>query len=207
MTFIKICGIRTPAVLRHCDDLGVDYVGLVFVAGSPRFLSVAEARGLLQEYRPRAKVVALTVDAPLGLLAELIHAVRPDFLQLHGQETPEYAKTVKEQFGVGIIKAIGVRTAADIERGALYPAADMLLYDAPPLPHQAGGTGQTADWGLFTGQGIRRPWLLAGGLRPDTAAQALRVTGADGVDVSSGVESALGIKDIDKISDFFRACR
>lgn len=207
MTLIKICGVRTPAILRHCDDLGVEYVGLVFVKESPRFLSVDAAVSLLNEYRPRAKVVILTANASLEFLAEIVTMVRPDFLQLHGQETPEYVSIIKEKFRTGIIKAIGVRTLFDIERGGLYTAADMLLYDAPPLPNQAGGTGQTVEWGLFSGQSIRRPWMLAGGLRPDTVAQALRLTGADGVDVSSGVESGLGIKDADKIMAFVRACR
>ncbi len=207
---VKICGLATPATLDAALAAGADMVGFVFFPKSPRNLGFEAARALGARARGRAQVVALTVDADDALLTQVVEALDPDILQLHGQETPARAAAIGDRFGRATMKAIGVAEPADLARAAGYDgAADFLLIDAKPpkgavLP---GGNGLPFDWRLVRGFAPNRPWLLSGGLGPDTVAEAIRATGARGVDVSSGVESAPGRKDETKIAAFVAAAR
>jgi len=207
---IKICGLSTAPTLDAALDAGADVVGFVFFEKSPRHLALDAARALAQRARGRAKIAALTVDASDAALAAIVAAVAPDFLQLHGRETPARVMEIKRRFGLAAIKAIGVSGAGDLAAaGAYAEAADRLLFDAkaPKDARHPGGNGVAFDWRLLAGLESPRPWLLSGGLDPDNVAQAIAVTGARGVDVSSGVESAPGVKDIARIEAFVAAAR
>ena len=175
---------------------------------SPRHLEPLHAATLFDRVRGRAKVVAVTVDADDARLTEIALILKPDLIQLHGRETPERAMRVRELTGAGIIRALAVSSAADIEAAKVWePVVDHLMFDARPPSGSAlpGGVGASFDWTLLGGQTFRKPWFLAGGLTPDNVAQAVAVSGAPMVDVSSGVESAPGVKDIDRIKAFLRA--
>ncbi|MGH6817167.1 MAG: phosphoribosylanthranilate isomerase [Methylovirgula sp.] len=206
---IKICGLSTPETLEAALAAGADMVGFVRFAKSPRHLSLAAAQSLGRQVGGRARKVLLTVDADEPALAAAIEALKPDLLQLHGNETPQRVAALKARFGLPVMKAIAIGTAADLARIAAYePAADMLLLDSRAadsvLP---GGSGKTFDWTLLGGLDLRKPWLLAGGLDAGNVGMALAATHAPGVDVSSGVESAPGVKDVAKISAFVAAAR
>lgn len=183
--------------------------GFVFFEKSPRHIDLATARRLGEIGAGRIQKVALSVDAGDDALAATIEALAPDYLQLHGSETPQRAAAVKERFGLKIIKAIGVATAADVEKGAAYRDADMLIYDAKPLPDATlpGGNGVAFDWKLMRGLAHKKPWLLSGGLEASNVGEALCISGAAGVDVSSGVERARGVKDVERIGAFVAAAR
>lgn len=208
MTDVKICGLTTPETLDAALDGGAAFVGAVVYPRSPRHLEPLHAATLFDRARGRAKVVAVTVDADDARLTEIALILKPDLIQLHGRETPERAKRVRELTGAGIIRALAVSTAADIEAAAAWePVVDHLMFDARP-PADAtlpGGVGARFDWTLLAGRSFLKPWFLAGGLTPDNVAQALAVTGAPMVDVSSGVESAPGVKDTVRIAAFLRA--
>lgn len=207
---IKICGLSEPAMLDAALDAGVDMVGFVFFAKSPRNISLDTARSLGRRVERRALKVALTVDAEDATLTAIVAALAPDLLQLHGRESAERVAQVRAAFGLPVMKAIAVGAAADLDRHAAYEAvADRLLFDAPPPAGamRPGGNAVSFDWTHLRGLATRRPWLLAGGLTPDNVATALRVTGAPGVDVSSGVESAPGVKDAGQIARFVEAAR
>ncbi len=206
---IKICGLSTPETLEAALAAGADMVGFVRFAKSPRHLSLAAAQSLGRQVGGRARKVLLTVDADEPALAAAIEALKPDLLQLHGNETPQRVAALKARFGLPVMKAIAIGTAADLARIAAYePAADMLLLDSRAadsvLP---GGSGKTFDWTLLGGLDLRKPWLLAGGLDAGNVGMALAATHAPGVDVSSGVESAPGVKDVSKISAFVATAR
>ena len=209
-TRVKICGIKTAEIMRAAIDAGADDVGLVFFAKSPRHVSLAEAAALADMARGRVCVVALTVDADDALLGEIVREVRPGLLQLHGAETPERCAAIKARFGVPIMKAIGVGARADVDRALDYlPSVDLVLFDAKPpkgavLP---GGNGVTFDWSMLAGASARIPYMLSGGLTLDTVAAAVQATGAKAVDVSSGVESASGVKDAGLIRQFIAAAK
>ncbi|MFT4912106.1 MAG: phosphoribosylanthranilate isomerase [Brevundimonas sp.] len=208
MTLVKICGLITPETLDAALDGGAAFVGAVVYPKSPRHLEPLHAATLFGRARGRAKVVAVTVDADDARLTEIALILKPDLIQLHGRETPERAVRVRELTGAGIIRALAVSTAADIEAAAAWaPVVDHLMFDARP-PADAtlpGGVGASFDWTLLAGRSFPRPWFLAGGLTPDNVAQAVAVTGAPMVDVSSGVESAPGVKDTVRIAAFLRA--
>lgn len=208
MTLVKICGLITPETLDAALDGGAAFVGAVVYPKSPRHLEPLHAATLFGRARGRAKVVAVTVDADDARLTEIALILKPDLIQLHGRETPERAVRVRELTGAGIIRALAVSTAADIEAAAAWaPVVDHLMFDARP-PADAtlpGGVGASFDWSLLAGRSFPRPWFLAGGLTPDNVAQAVAVTGAPMVDVSSGVESAPGVKDTVRIAAFLRA--
>ncbi|MDI1281067.1 phosphoribosylanthranilate isomerase [Brevundimonas sp.] len=208
MTLVKICGLITPETLDAALDGGAAFVGAVVYPKSPRHLEPLHAATLFGQARGRAKVVAVTVDADDARLTEIALILKPDLIQLHGRETPERAVRVRELTGAGIIRALAVSTAADIEAAAAWaPVVDHLMFDARP-PADAtlpGGVGASFDWSLLAGRSFPRPWFLAGGLTPDNVAQAVAVTGAPMVDVSSGVESAPGVKDTVRIAAFLRA--
>jgi phosphoribosylanthranilate isomerase len=209
-SMVKICGLSTAPTLDAALDAGADVVGFVFFEKSPRHLSLAQAQALARQARGRAQIAALTVNAADETLGAIVAAVAPDFLQLHGRETPARLADLKRMFGLPTIKAIGVSGAGDLAAASDYAdIADRLLFDAkaPTDARHPGGNGVAFDWRLLAGLDVRRPWLLSGGLDPDNVAQAIAVTGARGVDVSSGVESAPGMKDIGKIRTFVAEAR
>jgi phosphoribosylanthranilate isomerase len=207
---IKICGLSTPATLDAALDAGADMVGFVFFPKSPRHLDWAKARDLGRQARGRAKIVALSVDADDGALKRIVEALSPDLMQLHGRETPERVKRIGELCGSLTMKAIGVATRADLAQADAYAgAADILLIDAKAPKDAAlpGGNGRPFDWSLTRDFHAPVPWLLSGGLDPLTVEAAIALSGACGVDVSSGVESAPGVKDEARIRAFIAAAR
>lgn len=207
---IKICGLRTAESLAAALDAGADMVGFVFFGPSPRNISLSEAAALAPLVKGRARKVALTVDADDALIDAVARALQPDILQLHGRETPARAAQLAARTGKKIMKAIGVSERADLAAVADYSAVcDWLLLDAKP-PKDAtrpGGNGESFDWAIIDGFAPGKPWLLSGGLTPANVAEALARTGAPGVDVSSGVESAPGVKDVGAIRGFVAAAR
>ena len=207
---IKICGLMTPDALDVALDAGADYVGFVFFPPSPRHLGFEAARPLGERVRGRAKKVALSVDANDDWLAASIDALKPDMLQLHGRETPERVASVRSRFRLPVMKSIPVETRSDLSPIRLYAhAADRLIFDAraPREATRPGGLGKSFDWTLLSGIDPGIPFMLSGGLDAANVAEALRITQASAVDVSSGVERSPGIKDPDKIRAFVRAVR
>lgn len=208
MTEVKICGLTTPETLDAALDHGAAFVGAVVFPKSPRDIEPLHAATLFERARGRAKIVAVTVDADDRLLTEISLILKPDLIQLHGHETPERAKQVRRLTGAGIIKALPVSTPADLQAADIWEGvADHLMFDARPpegsdLP---GGMGARFDWSMMQGRTYRRPWFLAGGLNPENAAQAAAISGAPMLDVSSGVESAPGVKDAARIAAFLQA--
>jgi phosphoribosylanthranilate isomerase len=207
---IKICGLSTPDTLETAIDAGADFVGFVFFPASPRNVTLDQARVLGARVRRRAAVAALSVDADDAALAAIVAALRPDLLQLHGHETPERITAVKRRFGLPVMKALPVSVAADLAAADVYKtAADRLLFDARP-PKDAtrpGGLGRPFDWRLLARVDAATPYMLSGGLNPGNVAEAIAVARPAGVDVSSGVERAPGVKDADKIGAFVGAAR
>ena len=207
---VKICGLNTAESLEVALEAGADLVGFVFFPPSPRHLDGATARALGSMVGGRARKVALTVDPDDVLLATVIEVLQPDMLQLHGSEPPERVAAVKAHFGLPVMKAIHVETSADLLMVPAYAeVADHLLFDARP-PQDAtrpGGLGNPFDWKLLQSLEPGVPYLLSGGLDAGNVAEALKTTGASGVDVSSGDERAPGQKDPDKIRAFIRAVR
>jgi phosphoribosylanthranilate isomerase len=207
---VKICGLSTSETLEAALDGGADMVGFVFFAASPRHVSLEVARNLGRQVGGRAKKVALSVDADDALLANIVDPLRPDMLQLHGSETVARIRDIKQTFGLPVMKAIAVEGLADLAALPGYAAfADRILFDAraPKGATRPGGLGAVFDWHLLKGLDAKLSFMLSGGLNADNVAQALRVTRAGGIDVSSGVESAPGIKDVDMIRAFIRAAR
>lgn len=207
---VKICGIRTPDALSAAVRYGADMVGFVFFPKSPRNVSVEEAAMLATRVPPHVVKVGLFVNPDDGLIERVLKQVPLDMLQLHGAEPPERAAELKDRTGRGIMKALPVRSSEDLEAAGVYSGvADMLLFDAKP-PEDAdrpGGNALAFDWTLLEGRRFDLPWLLAGGLTPDNVAGAIRLTGAPGVDTSSGVEDAPGVKNVEKIRRFVEAAR
>jgi len=207
---IKICGLSTPATLDAALDAGADMVGFVFFPKSPRHLDWATARALGRQARGRAKIVALSVDGDDDTLKRIVDALTPDLMQLHGRETPERVKRIGEFCGSLTMKAIGVATGADLAGAKAYEGiADYLLIDAKAPKDAAlpGGNGRPFDWSLARDFRSSVPWLLSGGLDPESIATAIAASGARGVDVSSGVERAPGVKDEARIRAFIAAAR
>jgi phosphoribosylanthranilate isomerase len=206
---VKICGLRAQADVFAAAEAGAAYVGFVFFAKSPRNVSIAEAADLAAAVPPGVCKVALTVNATDAELDAITAAVPLDMLQLHGKESPERVAEVKARYGLPVMKAIGVADAGDLAQIDSYSqVADQLLIDAKP-PKNAdlpGGNGLAFDWRLLAGRKYWQcPWMLAGGLSPDNVAEAVRMTGARQVDVSSGVETAPGEKSGEKIAAFVTA--
>ena len=207
---IKICGLKSPKALDVSLESGADLVGFVFFGPSPRNLGLVEARMLGERVAGRAGKVALTVDATDAALSAIVEALKPDMLQLHGHETEERVAVVRAKFGLPVMKALPIATRADLSPIRLYAkVSDRLIFDAraPQDATRPGGLGKPFDWSLLTGIEIEIPYMLSGGLDAGNVTQAIAITGAPGVDVSSGVESAPGIKDPDKIRAFIRAAR
>ncbi len=207
---VKICGLRTLDALDAALEAGADMVGFVFFPPSPRNLGIEAARVLGERVKGRAKKVALSVDATDAELALAIEALRPDMLQLHGKETPEHVAAVRTRFGLPIMKALPVETRADLAPIRLYEkVADRILFDAraPREATRPGGLGKTFDWHLLEALDLAVPFMLSGGLDAGNVAEALAITRAPSVDVSSGVERSPGDKDLEKIYAFVRAAR
>lgn len=208
-TEIKICGLSEAESVDAALEAGADLLGFVFFPPSPRNVAPKRAAALAERARGRATIVALTVDAAPADLDDIVATVRPDLLQLHGAESPERVEAIRRDTGLPVMKAFGIATAADLDAVKDYPLAECLLLDGKP-PRGAtrpGGNAAAFDWSLLKGFHDARPWLLSGGLDPTNVAEALAVTGAPGVDVSSGVESAPGHKDPAKIRAFIAAVR
>jgi len=207
---VKICGLRTAKDVMACAAAGAAYVGFVFFPKSPRHLSLDAAHALAVDVPTGIAKVALVVDATDAALDALVAQVPLDMLQLHGHETPDRVAQVRERFGLPVMKAVGVADESDLPALADYTrVADQLLVDAKPpkgaeLP---GGNGLAFDWRLIAGRRWGVPWMLAGGLTPDTVGEAIRLTGASQVDVSSGVEAAPGVKSAERISTFVKAAQ
>lgn len=206
-TQIKICGLSNVAAIDAAAEAGATHIGLVHFKKSPRHVGLEQAAALRMRTPAHVKVVLLLVNAEPELTDKALQMVRPDIVQFHGNETPEWLNLVRQHTTAHIWKALGLKNRETLINADRYDdVVDMLLYDAPAqaLP---GGTGTRVDWSLLQQFDHRIPWGLAGGLSPDNVAEALRMTKAPLVDVSSGVESAPGIKDVDKIAQFCKAVR
>jgi phosphoribosylanthranilate isomerase len=204
----KICGITTPEALDAAIEGGARFVGFVTYPKSPRFLTLDKLAALARRASGRVETVLVTVAADDGHLAAAVDVARPDWIQLHGGEAPGRVAEARQFARRGVIKALGVGSSEDLIAASAYePVADMLLFDAraPSAAAQPGGNALAFDWGLLAGSRFNRPWLLAGGLTPLNVKEAIRVSGADLVDVSSGVESAPGLKDPLLIAQFLAA--
>jgi phosphoribosylanthranilate isomerase len=208
---VKICGLSTPDTLDAALAAGADMIGLVRFPRSPRHIELGAGAALAERARGRAQVVALLVDPDDDELDHAIRSLRPDLLQLHGRESPERVAGIRARFGVPVMKAVGIADEGDVAGLRAYAAvADRLLVDAKP-PRTAGalpgGNGLSFDWHLVAGLDLPKPLMLSGGLDPGNVAEALRLTGLTGVDVSSGVESAPGVKDRARIAAFVGAAK
>ena len=207
---VKICGLKSPEPLEVALESGADLVGFVFFAPSPRHLGLEAARQLSAQVGRRAGKVALSVDANDETLHGIVDALKPDWLQLHGSETPERVAVVRSRFGIPVMKVLPIEQRDDLSPVRLYAkVADCLVFDARPAPDatRPGGLGKTFDWNLLNGVDPATDFMLSGGLDVSNVAEALAITNASGVDVSSGVERAPGQKDPDKIRAFIRAAR
>jgi phosphoribosylanthranilate isomerase len=207
---VKICGLSEPETLRAALDAGADMVGFVFFEPSPRNVDIAHAAELAKLARGRAEIAALTVAADAKLLERIMEQIDPDWLQLHGKETPETVAAIKTTYDARVMKAVPVATRADLDAVAAYAdAADRILFDAraPKDATRPGGLGVPFDWHLLANLGLNAPFMLSGGLNAQNVAEAVRLTQPHGVDVSSGVERSLGVKDSDSIRAFIRAAR
>ncbi len=207
---VKVCGLTTPEAVDAAVTAGADMIGLVFFPPSPRHAGFVPARSLAQRARGKAEIVALTVDADDTTLDTIIETIQPDRLQLHGHEDCERVRTIRARYGIPIIKAVGISTAADVDRLAAYRACvDLFLLDAKP-PKGAtrpGGNGAAFDWSILDARPADLRFLLSGGLTPATVGAAIARTRPDGVDVSSGVETGPGVKDPALVTAFVRAAR
>lgn len=205
---VKICGVRTPAVIEVAAEAGADYVGLVIFPQSPRHVEIEEARVLAAIAKGKLGTVAVLVDPDDALIDEVVERVRPDLLQLHGAETPERVAAIKARAGLPVMKAIAIAEAADVANASIYAgSADYLLFDAkaPASATLPGGNGVAFDWHAL--KNAKAPFALSGGLTPDTVGEAIMLTGATLVDVSSGVEREPGEKDVTLVRRFIQAAK
>lgn len=208
---IKICGINSSEAAKAAARAGADLVGFVFYTDSPRNVTPEQAAAIAGSLPSHVKKVALFVDADDATIAGALAKMRFDMLQLHGNETPQRVAAIKGRFGLPVMKAFKLASASDLRTAAQYKAADRLLFDAKPpagmkgaLP---GGNALTFDWELLRGFRSPKPWMLSGGLTPENVGEALRISGAPGLDVSSGVEDRPGHKDPARIARFIAAAR
>ncbi len=208
---VKVCGLSTPETVRAAVEGGADFIGLVFFAKSPRNVTVQRAAELASIAKTAGVgVVAVTVDAPSALLDDIAALVAPDLFQLHGSETPAQTATVRDLTSTRNVRALRVAEASDLEVAKAFEAvADYLMFDAkaPPGSSLPGGNGAAFDWSILAGRSFAKPWFLAGGLNAGNVGAAIALSGARLVDVSSGVESAPGVKDAFLIEAFLKAVR
>jgi phosphoribosylanthranilate isomerase len=211
-TEVKICGLSTAETVSGAIEAGADYIGLVFYPPSPRHVDIATAARLAETARGRARIVALIVDAPDALVGEIARTVRPDFFQAHGGESSERIKAIRTQTRIPVIKAVKVREESDLALAQVFDGiAEMILFDAKTpealLNALPGGNGVSFDWRILHDGGFAKRFMLSGGLNPGNVAEAIAITGAPIVDVSSGVETAPGRKDLGLIRAFLKAAR
>lgn len=207
---IKICGLKTDAALAAAIAGGASHVGFIFFPKSPRNIDPAEAGRLRQSVHGKAKAVAVTVDASDEMLDGIVAAMAPDMLQLHGSESPDRVSAVKARYGLPVMKALSIREAKDLQAVAPYRGvADRFLFDAkaPAGADRPGGNGISFDWGILAGLDPSLDYMLSGGLNAANIGEALAIARPRGIDVSSGVESAPGVKDPALIENFFRTVR
>jgi phosphoribosylanthranilate isomerase len=207
---VKICGINSAEAADAAARGGADFVGLMFHPKSPRHVTPEAARSLAQRLRGRVRIVAVIVDPRDEDIVHTMNNAVPDFLQLHGSESPARVGEIREKFGIPVIKVLSVAEAADFANLPAYEdAADMLMFDAKPPANadRAGGHGVAFDWQLLRSRTISRPWFLAGGLTPENVSRAIAAANAPGVDVSSGVETAPGVKNPELIQSFIASAR
>jgi len=207
---VKICGLKSAEAVDAALDSSADMIGFVFFPPSPRNVAFDTARALSERVRGRALKVALSVDATDALLRQIIESLAPDLLQLHGRESPDRVSAVRRRFGLPVMKALPIAEEADLAAiGTYEQRADRLIFDAraPREASRPGGLGRRFDWHLLRNIATAAPFMLSGGLDVDNVAEALRITQAPGVDVSSGIERALGEKDPDRIRAFVAAAR
>ena len=205
---IKICGITNSACMKAVIDSKVDYIGLVFYKKSPRNVSIKIAKNLLKIRINHSKIVALTVEPDNILLSQIMDIIKPDFIQLHGQETPKRCKEIKNKFDVSIIKGIGIKNKEQlaVSKAEFELASDILLLDAPSsdLP---GGNGDSFNWNILKDYNFKKKWMLAGGINLSNVKEAIMTANPPIIDVSSGVEIKKGIKSPELINDFVTNCR
>ena len=209
-TKVKICGLTREDGVEAVIESGADYIGVVLLAKSPRTISIERAAELLDPVPRKILRVGLFVEPDDKFLEETLKDLRLDLLQLHGKETPNRIEAVRKEFGIPVMKALGIFDASDLQRAREFEdVADITMFDAKPPKgaDRPGGHGKAFDWTLLAGLKWKTPWMLAGGLTPENVAQAVELSGAKIVDVSSGVESAPGVKDPDKIRRFVAAAK
>lgn len=209
MADVKICGINDARALDAAIDGGARYVGFVVYPKSPRHLSRDKLASLAARARGHAEIVVVTVDADDDLLSLIQHHTKPDWIQLHGRERPSMVAHARQYARTGVVKALGVARREDLDDARAYESvAEMLMFDAKPLPGgMPGGNAAAFDWKILQGRSFARPWMLSGGLTPANVQEAIAASGAAIVDVSSGVESAPGLKDPEKIAAFLAAAK
>ena len=211
-TRVKICGISTVEALEAACRAGADYVGFVFFERSPRHISYAQARSLSHAVPKGVTKVALTVDADDAMLEQIVTSLKPDLLQLHGHETPARVAELKQKFNLPVLKAIAIESGEDFAAAAPYEdIADMILFDAKaPVDLEnalPGGNGISFDWKLLKNAAIKGDFMLSGGINEHNVDEAIALTGAAIVDVSSGVETSPGKKDVELIARFIAAVK
>ncbi|KPH05232.1 phosphoribosylanthranilate isomerase [Rhizobium acidisoli] len=205
---IKICGLKTPEAIDRALKRGATHIGFIFFEKSPRYIEPDLAGKLAEPARGKAKIVAVVVDPSNDELDEIVSLLKPDILQLHGNESPEHVLTIKALYGLPVMKVFSVRTADDLKRVEAYIGiADRFLFDAkaPKGSELPGGNGISFDWSLLSWLDGSIDYMLSGGLNKDNVADALVKTKARGIDVSSGVETAPGVKSVTMIDEFFDA--
>ncbi|MDX5595103.1 phosphoribosylanthranilate isomerase [Pseudovibrio sp. SPO723] len=207
---IKICGLSTPETVDAVAEAGADMIGFVFFPKSPRNVSTEAAAHLAEPVRGKVQIVALTVNASNETLEDIVSTLKPDLLQLHGSESPERCAEVREIFKTPVMKAFGISSKDDLDAVTPYDrVVDRLLFDAKPPKdaNRPGGNGVSFDWHLLEDLKLDTPYMLSGGLTIENVADALRITRAPGVDVSSGVEREKGVKDVALIKEFVQRAR
>ncbi|MBI1213431.1 MAG: phosphoribosylanthranilate isomerase [Alphaproteobacteria bacterium] len=206
---IKICGLKDAEALIATANAGATHAGFNFVRSSPRFITPQKAKGVAGLAPASLLRVAVFADALDHEFEDVVRAIRPQFFQLHGNENPQRVAYIKKRFNVPVIKAVAIATADDLRNGlqTYGEIADELLFDAKTPSGKSGGQGRAFDWSLLTGLEFAKPWMLSGGLTAKNVADAVRISGARGVDVSSGVEVERGIKDTNLINAFIKAAK
>ena len=205
---IKICGINDEYCMATALECGVEYIGLVFFKSSPRNVSIDFSKELLKNRNTYSKIVALTVNPDDNLISKIILNIQPDFIQLHGNETPDRCMEIKNEFNIPIIKGIGVKTREDLINSTkkFENYSDILLLDAPSMT-LPGGNGSKFNWNILKDYDYKKTWMLAGGLQSNNIQEAIKITNPPAIDISSGVEVEKGIKSPKLIKDFVNICR
>ena len=205
---IKICGINDEYCMATALECEVEYIGLVFFKSSPRNVSIDFSKELLKNRNTYSKIVALTVNPDDNLISKIILNIQPDFIQLHGNETPDRCMEIKNEFNIPIIKGIGVKTREDLINSTkkFQNYSDILLLDAPSMT-LPGGNGSKFNWNILKDYDYKKTWMLAGGLQSNNVEEAIKITNPPAIDISSGVEVEKGIKSPKLIKDFVNICR